>query len=307
MKLSSRCLAFLGTVALSNSAFVPKLNLPQATVAMKGYLDDLSEELYAPEDKPDIEGDSAAANQMAKEQLDRFGPGNFNDFVDFDEFDGGDGQMGVAGDGQAGLDKSDFESPQLMQMDKSRSRSSKNAWGTSTGYAENLLEKNKDMDTSRAQQLENWHQQTEVRQKGIEMKRQAEGFDKVASSGEEDWRTLAKFGVERNTEVDLNEEFGAVIPGDQIEAVIDLHTAINSVAAFDISLTNPYMGFSDFRAAFVGTGFDWQIAPMEGTLSKTPVDFVVRFKPSNPGLQQGYLVIETEDMKQTWQIMGNTA
>ena len=34
---------------------------------------------------------------MEKDQVDRFGPGNLDQFVDFEEFDGGDGQMGVAG------------------------------------------------------------------------------------------------------------------------------------------------------------------------------------------------------------------
>ena len=67
------------------------------------------------------------------------------------------------------------------------------------------------------------------------------------------------------------------------------------------------MGFADFRAAFAGTSWDWTIEPQEGSLTKTPIDFVVKFKPSNPGYQEGYLVIETEDFKKTWQVIGNTA
>lgn len=281
-------------------------------MAIKGYLDDLSKELYAPEDKPDIEGDSVEANQMSKEQLDRFGPGNWNQFVEFSEFDGGDGQMGVAGDGKDGLDKDEFNAPQVLAtgaqtIDKSQARSAKNAWGTSTGYADELLKSNQKMDVARAQQLENWHQQREVSRRGQEMKKMAESFDQVASAGEEDWRTLAKFGVERNTDADLDEELGAVIPGDILEGVIDLHTSMNSVATFTIPLKNPFMGFADFRAAFAGASWDWTIEPQEGSLTKTPIDFVVKFKPSNPGYQEGYLVIETEDFKKTWQVIGNTA
>merc|ERR1712161_132817 len=63
-------------------------------------------------------------------------------------FDGGDGQMGVAGDGASGLDKSDFATGSLntnvakvSTIDKSKARSAKNAWGTSTGYADKLIEK----------------------------------------------------------------------------------------------------------------------------------------------------------------------
>ena len=36
---------------------------------------------------------------MAKEDVDRFGVGDWDSYVEFNEFDGGDGQMGVAGDG----------------------------------------------------------------------------------------------------------------------------------------------------------------------------------------------------------------
>lgn len=83
-------------------------------------------------------------------------------------------------------------------MNKSRARSAKNAWGTSTGYAETLLENNKNMDAARAQQLENWHQQREIQAKKNEQKYMTEQFDNNMESGEADWRTLAKFGVERN-------------------------------------------------------------------------------------------------------------
>lgn len=306
MKISSKCFLVLGTVALTDAAFVPQLNSARGSLITKGYLDDLSSELYAPEDKPDIEGDSVEANQMSKDQIERYGPGNWNEFVEFSEFDGGDGQMGVAGDGKDGLDKEEFQTPQLVNMNTSRARSSKNAWGISSGYAQELLDSGKNIDVARAQQLENWHQQQEVRQRGIEMKKMTEEFDSVAAAGEEDWRTLAKFGVERNSETNLDEEFGEVTPGE-IEGVIELHANLNQGTAHDLSLKNPYMGFADFRAAILATTTDWTVSPAEGALSKTPVEFIVRFRPSNPGVQQGYLVIETEDVKLTYQLIGNTA
>jgi hypothetical protein len=63
-------------VPASNKAFVPK-----TSTALNGYLDDLSKELYAPDSNPDVEGDD--------KDKDRYGPGNWENFVDFDEFDGG--------------------------------------------------------------------------------------------------------------------------------------------------------------------------------------------------------------------------
>lgn len=47
-----------------------------------------------------------------------------NTWIDFNEFDGGDGQMGVAGDGQKGLEKMDavplMGSSMLKSLDKSK-------------------------------------------------------------------------------------------------------------------------------------------------------------------------------------------
>lgn len=82
-------------------------------------------------------------------------------------------------------------------MNNSRARSAKNAWGTSTGYAEQLI-KDKGMDSARAQQLENWHQQREINMRKQSQRDQAAQFDTVQENAEADWRTLAKFGVERN-------------------------------------------------------------------------------------------------------------
>ena len=122
--------------------------------------------------------------------------------ADFNEFDGGDGQMGVAGDGQAGLEKMDnvpmMGSSVLKSLDKSKMMSAKNAWGTSTGYADELLQKNPKMDISRAQQLENWQNQQEVRRKTQQQQDMSEQYGQANWDEEENWRSLAKFGVDRN-------------------------------------------------------------------------------------------------------------
>ena len=54
------------------------------------------------------------------------------------------------------------------------------------------------METSRAQQLENWMNQQEVLKERQAHRFMTEEFDRVQENADEDWRKLAKFGVERN-------------------------------------------------------------------------------------------------------------
>ena len=105
MKLSysSSFLALAFTITSSNGAFLhPSSSTSSSSSSIsktiiKGYLDDLTNELYKEVDMADEVADSREMNQMSKDQIDRFGPGNLADYVEFNEFDGGDGQMGVAG------------------------------------------------------------------------------------------------------------------------------------------------------------------------------------------------------------------
>ncbi|KAL7456432.1 hypothetical protein ACHAWC_007945 [Mediolabrus comicus] len=300
----------IGTAATTN-AFAPCLKpvtvtqtLPSSSSLKMGYLDDLSKELYAEEDTPDVVAQSREATKMDKSQVQSFGPGSFADYVDFNEFDGGDGQMGVAGDGNTQLEKMD----NVPQLAKSKMMSAKNAWGTSTGYADTLRNNNPKMDTARAQQLENWANQQEVRAKNQQLKDMADNFDSQQTSEEENWRQLANFGVERVQDFNYDEEFGAVAVGDDIEGTIEIKTALNRVETHDLALRNPYMGFADFRAAFTPeTSGDWTIDPSEGSLmQREDTNFVVKFRPSTPGMSEGYLVIETEDFKKTWKLVGST-
>ena len=99
MKFSA--LAIICTIKAS-SAFVHPAQTSRPTI-LNGYLDDLSAELYAPDDNPDPEATSHEATKMKEEDKDRYGVGSWDDYVEFDEFDGGDGQMGVAGDGNKSL------------------------------------------------------------------------------------------------------------------------------------------------------------------------------------------------------------
>jgi hypothetical protein len=301
MKFAS--LAITGALcAPTVSGFSPATTTTFRTTVLMGYLDDLSADLYKPNADPIPAEESREANVMAKDKIDRAGPGSWDDYVDFDEFDGGDGQMGVAGDGQKGLDKFD-----MSQMAKSKTMSAKNAWGTSTGYAETLVAEG--VDTARAQQLENWHNQQEVLQKRRQQRFMTDDFDQT-DSDEENWRQLASFGVERNQDFDLDETFGAVQAEEMdLEGTIDMMGQMNAgYATHEMFLKNPYMGFADFRAAFTPESpNEFTVTPTEGALrQRENTMFTVKFKAQQPGAVEGYLVIETEDFKKTWKVVGRT-
>lgn len=121
-------------------------------------------------------------------------------------------------------------------------------------------------DTQRAQQLENWHSQQEVLASRKAQRAMTDDFDNV-STPDEDWRKLASFGVERNEvrfrfslfsrekteesfgqqasllkrffsfclftifqDFDMDEAFGAVQAGGDLEGVIELTGRMNGPA-----------------------------------------------------------------------------
>ena len=69
------------------------------------------------------------------------------------------------------------------------------------------------------------------------------------------------------------------------------------------------MGFADFRAAFTDDSpTDFTVEPSEGSLmQKQDTNFIVKFKAQKPGVVEGYLVLETEDFKKTWKVIGATS
>ena len=93
------------------------------------------------------------------------------------------------------------------------------------------------METSRAQQLENWANQQEVRAKNQQLREMAENFDAQQTSAEENWRQLAKIGVERVADFDLDEEFGDVTVGE-VEGVIELKSALNKVTTHEFGVSS---------------------------------------------------------------------
>jgi hypothetical protein len=214
-------------------AFAPQTSQGFATTAASstrlfGYLDDLNKYIGTAEEEVE-EDDSREATAMTEDKKDRFGVGDWSQYVEFQEFDGGDGQMGVAGDGKQGLEK---EWSKGAEIAKSQLRSARNAWGSSSGYADQLREQG--VETSRAQQLENWHNQQEILQTKRAARFMTEDFDAVST--DESWRDLSKFGVERNQDFDLNTAFGPVQPGDRLEGSIDLQSRLNRNEAFEFPL-----------------------------------------------------------------------
>jgi hypothetical protein len=90
--LSLGCSAAAFTV-VPTSFIQPNL---KSSTELQGYLDDLSKDLNAPDATPDVYAESKEVTDMSKDQIDRYGPGDFSQFVDFQEFDGGDGRKSLA-------------------------------------------------------------------------------------------------------------------------------------------------------------------------------------------------------------------
>jgi hypothetical protein len=212
--------------------------------------------------------------------------------------------MGVAGDGNKGLEKEWVGS---AEMAKSKSMSAKNAWGKSTGYADQLVEQG--VDQSKAQQLENWKNQREVQEQRNYQKYMTEEFDNTKE--DENWRMLSKFGGEQVQDVDLDQELGMVQLGQQLTGVIELSSRLNQAAVHEFNIKNPFMGFSDYRARFtmMTNPMDWTVSPTDGSLNGrgNPQDFVVKFRPQSPSLSEGFLVIETEEDKWTFKLIGTAS
>ena len=80
--------------------------------------------------------------------------------------------------------------------------SAKNAWGSNTGYADEL--RSKGVDTARAQQMENWKNQQEVLNARKQQRWLTEDFDSAAKAGEQDWRKLSDYAGVRVADTDLD-------------------------------------------------------------------------------------------------------
>ncbi len=83
-------------------------------------------------------------------------------------------------------------------------------------------------------------------------------------------------------------------------------------AFFEIKQENDVMGYEDFVVGFSSDsdngGGDFEVKPLSGTLNGRrgdPTPFSITFKPNDPGgVRNAYLIIETEESKWTYHLMG---
>eukprot|EP00804_Cyclotella_cryptica_P025066 CCRYP_016547-RA/>CCRYP_016547-RA protein AED:0.12 eAED:0.12 QI:406/0.66/0.75/1/1/1/4/209/330 len=278
---------------------------------------------HGPDVEPLTEEEKLGADytKMNKELINNFGPGVFDGFADTnDQFDGGDSEMGLTGDGTVGLKNwagartGGYEPHEEVIMSQSMS------------YAEELMHSNPTMDFVRAQQLENWAEQREISSTNKHMyyERTQESYDVNISHHDEvgyHWILLSivkqvfvsqviflNQNVPRLCRQDAVQFFHSVEAGGDYEGMISLRAPVHGVARYDIMLKNPYMGFAKFRAAFDGDGSNnWHVTPSDGVLKQNEdTHFAVTFRPKHPGVSSGYLVIETQDFKKTWKVVGST-
>jgi len=121
---------------------------------------------HGPDVEPltELEKLGASATKMDKDKIQRYGPGDFTQYVDDgsqDIFDGGDSEMGLSGDGSSGLKKIGRDvTPHMART--SISKTDHVVASRIVSYTDELLESNPHMDVVRAQQLENWATQQEI-------------------------------------------------------------------------------------------------------------------------------------------------
>jgi len=255
---------------------------------------------HGPDIEPLSEEEKLGADytKMDKDKIRSYGPGDFAQYQDPHSshyFDGGDSEMGLSGDGNVGLRK--FGSDASPHMARTLTAKMDQAAVERSSYADELLQDNQGMDAVRAQQLENWATQREIATANKFMYEQRHQYNQN--------------GYEYGDYEVTQSEAQFVHPvelGDEIEGTIALRAFMNGVAVHDIMLYNLYMGFAEFRATIVGNDSgEWSVTPSDGVLKQNEAtQFNVRYSPRSPGVSNAYLVIETEDFKKTWKLVGST-
>lgn len=237
---------------------------------------------------------------MDKDKIHQYGPGDFVQYVDHhssDLFDGGDSEMGLSGDGNTGLQKIGRDvSPHIARTLTAKTDQVAVA---SMSYTDELLQNNPGMDAVRAQQLESWATQQEIATSNRYMNEGGQYF-------QDQYIPEYEYGDIYEDEASFTYPLQA---GDDIEGIITLRAPIYGVAAHEIMLKNPYMGYAKFRAAFVGDATsEWSVSASDGFLKQNEAThFVVKYTPHSPGVSTAYFVIETEEgFKQTWKVVGST-
>ena len=260
-----------------------------------------------------------------------YGPKDYDGFIDVEGFDGGDGQVGVVGDGKNAMEEYDMgqaveKRGRANQLGGKESKlNAKNAWGTSSGYAEELKRKGmveyneygEDMLQARRQQLENWRNQQELRlQKDGQMAElanlQGKKYQAINHGS-----YIAQFEKNREREGDVivtdgHDSYaveGDMVPGDVMD-VLPVKARLNARGGTTIVIRNEFSTYDDFVAGFApGASAAISVEPSSGTLNRRsgdPQEFVVKFQPTDfADSYDATLVIETENHKWTYEIVGS--
>jgi hypothetical protein len=286
----------LSTVALFASAFSSVSTQSSLTSSTKLYYRSLH---HGPDVGPltDVDRLGADATKMDKDQIQHYGPSSLDDYVDTpdtpDLFDGGDSEMGLFGDGQSGLNC--YSSHHMATT--LGAKSDEGALPNTMSYSDELVLNNPNMDTVRAQQLNNWANQREISMTNSH--NYMNNVEQYDTSQEED------------NQYDLHSLFEHEVQAGHVierEAIV-LRAPVNSgTATHELMVKNIYMGFAPYRAAFVGDDAnEWSVTPNDGVLkSSADTQFIIRYTPHNNGVSRAHFVIETEDFVKTWKVVGST-
>ena len=243
----------------------------------------------------DVDRLGADATKMDKDQIQHYGPSSLDDYVDTpdtpDMFDGGDSEMGLFGDGQTGL--TPFATPHMTTT--LGAKSDEGTLPDTMSYSDELLLNNPNMDTVRAQQLNNWANQREI----------------SMTNSHSYINDVEEYNTSQEDQYDLESSFDhEVQAGNVIEReTIVLQAPVNSgTATHELHVKNVYMGFAPFRTGFVGEDAnEWSVTPNDGVLkSSADTQFIIRYTPHNNGVSRAHFVIETEDFVKTWKVVGST-
>jgi len=316
------------------AALVPALRSATATAPSKtqlrvSYLSEVEDadkkKKWWDQDDPDREESNPRDHTGVGEVDSNYGPQDYVGFVDVEGFDGGDGQVGVVGDGKNALEEYDMSAEdskglrggrKLNQLGGSESKlNAKNAWGQTTGYADMLAKRGmvqideygEDKLQRKRQQLENWKNQQE-----LTMKKDHQMVELAALQGKEYRRFaqgyLSQFDGAEIKEDKQSEQVYGMVAGDLTDTV-SVSARLNARGGATITVQNEFSTYAEFTAGFTdGSCAAVTVEPTTGTLNRRagdPQEFVIKFQPTDYADDyDATLVIETEDMKQTYAIIG---
>jgi len=212
-----------------------------------------------------------------------------------------------------------------------------NVFGMTTGYAEKLKEQGMtkvdeygdDMLHARRQQLENWGNQRELKKKQIAQMQEISDYTGVEYDERRATQSYmnvlgkkgpmndnAKFNIIQGDGAGTAEatELSTDLTKGPITETLTITCAYPKPTFYELKVYNDAMSYEHFKVGWapesVNGGSDFQVTPVAGELNRRggePTSLSLTFKPSAPGGEPRvcYLVVETEESKFTYEILGN--